>query len=166
MAPMIIVSYADISATGFSRQEDRQLPAPRAFWQAAEALLLSDVVQPPESIRSTVGEPVWSLRLVTVAGQAYWCFAVQGRGGPFGVAGTCRFGFVRADDTHPVDAWALGSSELTSADPPLRAPDAGAVAAAYPAVIAAVLLGRHVVEIPLGPVEAAALIPRFWPRYQ
>ncbi|MFI6227919.1 hypothetical protein ACIBCR_11460 [Micromonospora echinospora] len=159
MAPMIVVQYADISAAGFSPQEDSSRRAPRAFWRAAEDLLLSDVVQPPESIRSTVGQPVWSLRPVTVDGVAHWCFAVQGRGGPFGVAGTCRFGFLAADAVHPADAWAQGRDELTAGDPPARAPDAGAVAAAYRTVLTAVLQGRQVVEIPLDAVDAAALIP-------
>ncbi|SCL34528.1 hypothetical protein GA0074692_3854 [Micromonospora pallida] len=156
---MTVVQYADISAAGFSPQEDANRRAPRAFWRAAEDLLFSDVVQPPESIRSTVGVPVWSLRHVVVDGAAYWCFAVQGRGGPFGVAGTCRFGFLAADRVHPADAWAQGRKELAAGDPPSRAPDPKAVAAAYRGVLAAVLLGRPVVGIPLDPVDASALIP-------
>jgi len=105
MSQMHTVAWADADGTGFSPQ-DPHGDVPREYWQAAQRMLTAEVVQPPESIRSTMPHPVWTLRRVSVGALGgHWCFSVQGRGGSFGVAGTCEFTFANEADWHPADVW-------------------------------------------------------------
>ncbi|WP_250030772.1 hypothetical protein [Paractinoplanes maris] len=105
---MVVVQWADLTGTGFSRQPGDN-KAPAEYWAAAEAMLQADLTQPPEFIRDTGTHPVWTLRHVPVGRRRRWCFVVQGRRGDnkFGVAGACRFAFA-VNDVEACDAWRLG----------------------------------------------------------
>ena len=120
---MIVVQYADVGI-GFSPHETGAATAPRRFWEAARELVSDGLGQPPVSIRTTGAHPIWGLRRLYVAGEAWWCFSVQGRGGRFGVAGTCRFGFLPGGE-HPYDVWQVGVSRAAAGDP-VTPPAAGA----------------------------------------
>ena len=149
---MIVVRWADLRGTGFSRHDPQS--APPAYWAAAERLLRSDLSQPPEAVRSTVAHPIWTLRHLDVDGRGHWCFAVQGRRGPFGVAGGCRFGFV-PDTVPPAEAWELGREQVAEQDP-------ATVVQAPPALVESVLAGICLwrPRLPVGndPAAAAAVI--------
>jgi len=166
---MVMVQWADLTGGGFRRHEVGP-PAPREFWAAAEQLLQADLSQPPEGIRSTVGHPVWTLRRVAVRGRWTWCFVVQGRRGPFGVAGSCRFAFA-PEDMPAFDAWHAGravaaapedtatgdaTDDATTADT-VAAGDDGELLAA---VLGGIVTGRQAVPVEAPPGAAADLIPR------
>jgi len=149
---MIVVRWADLQGTGFSRHDPQS--APPAYWAAGERLLRSDLSQPPEAVRSTVAHPIWTLRHLDVDGRGHWCFAVQGRRGPFGVAGGCRFGFV-PDTVPPAAAWELGREQVAEQD-------AATIGPAPPELVEGVLAGVCLwrPRLPVGndPAEAAAVI--------
>ncbi|MET8153152.1 hypothetical protein ACIBSW_39975 [Actinoplanes sp. NPDC049668] len=155
---MIMVQWADLTGRGFSPHEVGP-PAPREYWAAAERLLQADLSQPPEGIRSTVGHPIWTLRRVQVQGRWLWCFVVQGRRGPFGVAGTCRFAFA-TEDMPALRAWTAGS-ELAAGDqglPPVPH-DAAWFERTVLQVLGGVVVRQSAIPVAGGPAEAAALIP-------
>src|SRR5882672_8541431 len=104
---MIALGYAD-QGSGFAREQP-ETAENRDFWRAVDVMLYDDVRQPPEDVRSTVGHPVWGLRMVEVgkARLRHWCFTVQGRDGSFGLAGTCRFAFF-PESVRPGEVWAAG----------------------------------------------------------
>ncbi|AGZ41546.1 hypothetical protein [Actinoplanes friuliensis] len=152
MTEMIVVRWADLAGTGFSRHEPKS--APPAYWAVAERLLRSDLSQPPEAFLTTIPHPIWTLRHLDVEGRGHWCFAVQGRKGPFGVAGGCRFGFV-PDEVLPAEAWELGREQV--------APEDSAVAPQAPSDLIEGVLGgvcRRQSRLPVGndPATAAAVI--------
>jgi hypothetical protein len=144
---MIMVQWADLTGRGFSPHEEGPA-APREYWGAAERLLQADLSQPPEGIRSTVGHPVWTLRRVLVQGRWLWCFVVQGRRGPFGVAGTCRFAFATEGMT-ALEAWTAGT-EIAAGDQ--RAPAVPYDAERFQLAVMQ-LLGGIVTKQPAIPVD-------------
>ncbi|MEU7908940.1 hypothetical protein [Actinoplanes sp. NPDC049118] len=155
---MIMVQWADLTGRGFSPHEVGPA-APREYWAAAERLLQADLSQPPEGIRSTVGHPIWTLRRVQVQGRWLWCFVVQGRRGPFGVAGTCRFAFA-TEDMSALQAWTAGG-EIAAGDqglPPVPH-DAGWFEHTVMQVLGGIVVRQGAVPVSGGPAEAAALIP-------
>lgn len=151
MTQLVVVRWADLQGTGFSRQDPRS--APQAFWAAGERLLRTDLSQPPEAVRTTLPHPVWTLRHLEVDGRGHWCFAVQGRRGPFGVAGGCRFGFV-PDDVLPAQAWELGRAQVAEQEPDPAAPAPELVEG----VLAGICLGRPRLPVGHDPAAAAAVI--------
>jgi hypothetical protein len=155
---MIMVQWADLTGRGFSPHEVGPT-APREYWAAAERLLQADLSQPPEGIRSTVGHPIWTLRRVQVQSRWRWCFVVQGRRGPFGVAGTCRFAFA-TDDLSAWQAWTAGS-EIAAGDQGLPSVphDAGWFERTVMQVLGGVVVRQPAIPVAGGPAEAAALIP-------
>jgi hypothetical protein len=154
---MIMVQWADLTGRGFSPHEVGP-EVPREYWAAAERLLQGDLSQPPEGIRSTVGHPVWTLRRVQVQGRWQWCFVVQGRRGPFGVAGTCRFAFA-AESMSAWDAWTAGT-EVAAADHTLPASphDPDQFTRAMIQVLGGVAIRQAAVPVAGDPVQAAAII--------
>jgi hypothetical protein len=155
---MIMVQWADLTGRGFSPHEVGPA-APREYWAAAERLLQADLSQPPEGIRSTVGHPIWTLRRVKVQGRWLWCFVVQGRRGPFGVAGTCRFAFATGD-VPALQAWTDGC-EIAAGDqglPPVPH-DAAWFEQTVMHVLGGIVVRQSAVPVSGGPAEAAALIP-------
>ncbi|GGK07235.1 hypothetical protein GCM10010123_41360 [Pilimelia anulata] len=155
---VIRVQYADMVGMGFSRYEPPDEPkVGRAFWDTAHRLLRAEVVQPPASLRSTLGHPIWSLRIVDVDGLGdFWCFAEQGRSGSFGMAGTCRFSFV-STDWHPAEVWAAGARSAAADHP--DAPDGPAdLADTLPRVLAALAAGANRVPLPGTPAAAATVL--------
>ncbi|MDG6109359.1 hypothetical protein Daura_09960 [Dactylosporangium aurantiacum] len=149
---LISVKWADTTGTGFTRQDDGA-PPPQPYVMAAQRLLNGDLSQPPEALRMTLPHPVWSMRTVDVGGQQLWCFVVQGRRGPFGVAGTCWYLFAEPG-ARPADVWTAGC-ELAAADhEDLERPDAGWLAAATLDVLTAVLVpGREQQALPGTPAQ-------------
>jgi hypothetical protein len=155
---MIMVQWADLTGRGFSPHEPGPA-APREYWAAAERLLRTDLSQPPEGISSTVGHPVWTLRRVSVQGRPLWCFVVQGRRGPFGVAGTCRFAFA-AEGMTALQAWTAGT-EIAGGDQPAPAVpyDAGGFQLAVMQLLGGIVTGQPAIPVGGGPGRAAAVIP-------
>ncbi|MEU8610896.1 hypothetical protein AB0C29_23195 [Actinoplanes sp. NPDC048791] len=152
---MIMVQWADLTGRGFS-PHDVGPAAPREYWAAAERLLQADLSQPPEGIRSTVGHPVWTLRRVAVQGRRLWCFVVQGRRGPFGVAGTCRFAFA-AEGMSALDAWTAGT-ELAAEDRPAL-PDDERFQTVVMQVLGGIVTRQAAVPVDGDPAQTAAIIP-------
>lgn len=161
---MVMVQWADLTGGGFRRHEVGA-PAAREYWAAAEQLLQSDLSQPPEGIRSTVGHPVWTLRRVAVRGRSTWCFIVQGRRGPFGVAGSCRFAFA-PEQMPALEAWRAGRAVAAAdyepiAGLPATDDDLGTTFAdVLGDVLGALVVGRPAVPVDVPPELAAVLIPR------
>lgn len=148
------VVWADADGTGFSPYDPDDDGVPRAYWKTAQRLLTADVVQPPESLPTTLPHPVWSLRRVEVSPLGhFWCFSVQGRGGPFGVAGTCRFVFADAAQWHPAEVWwaAAEAARLDTAD---EEPDRALLRRG----LAALLLDRAQLAVPGSPAQVAGLV--------
>ncbi|WP_433719693.1 hypothetical protein ACQP2Y_33145 [Actinoplanes sp. CA-051413] len=152
---MIMVQWADLTGRGFS-PHDVGPAAPREYWAAAERLLQADLSQPPEGIRSTDGHPVWTLRRVAVQGRRLWCFVVQGRRGPFGVAGTCRFAFA-AEGMSALDAWTAGT-ELAAEDRPAL-PDDERFQTVVMQVLGGIVTRQAAVPVDGDPAQIAAIIP-------
>lgn len=153
---MIRVEWADVSGTGFSPQRRDDEDVPPEYWAAAEAMLHDDLSQPPEGLRRTGEHPVWTLRRVPVGNVKTWCFVVQGRRGPFGVAGACRFGFA-PPGMGAYESWRLGVEQVAEpAHPPAEEPPPGLLSL----VLGGVLLGQRVIPIPRTPSEAAWVIRR------
>ncbi len=99
----VLVQYADAGA-GFALdpalRRDTRL---QRFVRATEKLLTETVTQPPVPTGRHV---VWSLVAVDVPDVgSHWCFALQGRGGPYGPAGTCQFAFASFDDRSAAQLW-------------------------------------------------------------
>lgn len=155
---MIIVEWADRGGTGFRPQTVGE-QAPPACWAMARTLLDDQVRQPSRTIGPTSPHPVWSLRHVRLGDLGgHWCFAVQGRGGPFGATGMCRFGFL-PDARHPAEAWMSGVLRLTSDD--VVQPDEDTTAEAdLVRVLRGVALGMRVVWAGASPARAATVIER------
>jgi hypothetical protein len=155
---MIMVQWADLTGRGFS-PHDVGPAAPREYWAAAERLLQADLSQPPEGIRSTVGHPVWTLRRVAVQGRRLWCFVVQGRRGPFGVAGTCRFAFA-PEGMPALDAWTAGT-ELAAEDQRIPAIpyDADRFQTVVMQVLGGIVTRQPAVPVDGDPAQTAAIIP-------
>ncbi|WP_433042475.1 caspase, EACC1-associated type [Dactylosporangium sp. CS-033363] len=146
-----LVVWAD-EGRGFAPQRTTDgTPAAAEFRAAAQRLIEDEVVQP--AVRSTVGHPVYSLRVVKVGRRPHWCFAEQGRGGPFGVAGTCRFQFLPYE-YDAGRAWAEGIAAVGGRE--LRA--ARTDEAAVRRLLTGLLLGQPLVRIPGSPAEAAVTI--------
>ena len=155
---MIMVQWADLTGRGFS-PHDVGPGAPRHYWAAAERLLQADLSQPPEGIRSTVGHPVWTLRRVRVQGRWLWCFVVQGRRGPFGVAGTCRFAFA-PEGMPALDAWTAGA-ELAAGDQPVPAvpDDADRFQFVVMRLLGGIVTRQAAIPVDGDPAQTAAIIP-------
>lgn len=159
---MTTVQYADKQGLGFSEYTPPGSPrAPREFKSVADDLLFVKkvVAQPRDEFQETLPHPVWSLRVVKVGARRYWCFAVQGRGGPFGPAGTCRFMFAPVD-VHPADVWRAGMRQAAADHGgELAAPDRDWVNEHVPEVLRALALeGPAQVRLPGSPADAAGLI--------
>jgi hypothetical protein len=153
---MVVVQWSDLTGTGFSPQR-RGSDAPAEYWSAAEALLLSDLSQPPEGIRDTGQHPIWTLRQVSVGRLRTWCFAVQGRlGDDFGVAGTCRFAFA-LHEMDAVEAWKRGI-EATGVRPAPRHTSDTEVAGGVRQVLRSVIAGQDRIPVGLGPADTASVI--------
>lgn len=150
-----VVEWADKVGRGFAPFRPPDNPAGTEFWLAAQALLEADIVaQPP--VKSTAPHPVWSLRYVEVKRLGgRWCFVVQGRGGPFGVAGTCRFSFAPAD-AHPFDVWEASVADECDDPPPAEPPASDVVLR----VLESVLLNAPRVRVPGSPTDVALVIGR------
>lgn len=151
---LTIVEFADVSGTGFDRQPDPAQPVDREYWACAQKLLARDVVQPPELIKATRGHPVWGMRRTLVGGQRMWCFWIQGRGGEFGPAGTCRFGFSDTAE-HPVLVWRAGVEQV--ARQPLEQAKPEDAEALFQ-VIGSIGIGSKRIPIPGTPAQAARVI--------
>ncbi|GLW33141.1 hypothetical protein [Actinoplanes regularis] len=153
---MEIVEWADVSGTGFSPQGRSSGGASPAHWAAAEAMLHEDLGQPPEGIRRTGGHPIWTLRRVPLGDRRTWCFVVQGRRGPFGVAGTSRFGFA-PPGMDAYESWETGMAEVAGPhEPPSEDPPTGLLSV----VLGGVLLRRPVIPIGTSPADTAWVIQR------
>ncbi|GAA2854745.1 hypothetical protein Acy02nite_73730 [Actinoplanes cyaneus] len=153
---MIRVEWADVSGTGFSPQRRDDEDVAPEYWTAAEAMLHDDLSQPPEGLRRTGEHPVWTLRRVVVGNARTWCFVVQGRRGPFGVAGTCRFGFA-PPGMGAYESWRCGAEQVAEpSDPPEEEPPPGLLSV----VLGGILLGQRVIPIARPPAEAAWVIRR------
>ncbi|WP_236048105.1 hypothetical protein [Paractinoplanes ovalisporus] len=152
---MVVVQWADLTGTGFSPQR-RDSDAPAEYWAAAEGLLNADLCQPPDFLRTTGSHPVWTLRKVPVRGHHVWCFAVQGRRGEFGVAGTCRFAFA-TKELEAAEAWQRGieATGAQAAEPQMSDTQ---FAAGVRDVLRGVVLGRDRIGVGLGPAETARII--------
>ncbi|WP_426504809.1 hypothetical protein ACPPVO_45220 [Dactylosporangium sp. McL0621] len=150
-----LIAWADAEGRGFAplRTSDTASSAAPEFWAAATQLIDDDVVAQP-SVRSTMEHPVYSLRAVHVGRRPYWCFAEQGRGGPFGVAGTCRFQFLPFD-LEAGQAWTDGIAAVGGKEP-LAAGHADE--AAVRRALTGLLLGQPLVRLPGSPAEAAVTI--------
>ncbi|MFI1993651.1 hypothetical protein [Actinoplanes sp. NPDC020271] len=157
MNPRLIrVEWADVSGTGFSPQHRDGEEIPPEYWAAAEALLHDDLSQPPEGLRRTGEHPVWTLRRVVVGNARTWCFVVQGRRGPFGVAGACRFGFA-PPGMDAYESWKCGVEQVAEpAAPPAEEPPTGILNV----VLGGVLLGQRIIPIGRPPADAAWVIRR------
>lgn len=155
---MIMVQWADLTGRGFS-PHDVGPTAPREYWAAAERLLQADLSQPPEGIRSTAGHPIWTLRRVHVQGRWLWCFVVQGRRGPFGVAGTCRFAFA-AEGMSALDAWTAGI-EIAAGDQKVPAIpyDADRFQHVVMRLLGGIVTKQAAIPVDGDPAQAAAVIP-------
>jgi hypothetical protein len=155
---LTVVQWADLTGRGFS-PHDIGPGAPREYWDAAERLLQADLSQPPEGIRSTAGQPIWTLRRVDVRGRRLWCFVVQGRRGPFGVAGTCRFAFA-AETVSALDAWTAGAA-LAAADQQLAAPgqDGAWFRREVPRLLGGILTRQAAIPVAGDPARTATIIP-------
>jgi hypothetical protein len=152
---MIVVRYADIGV-GF-RPQETATPVPRKFWDTARDLVHGELGQP--AVRSTGAHPVWGLRLLAIAHEDWWCFSAQGRGGRFGAAGTCRFGFLPAT-WPPARVWRTGVDTVAADDvvaPTTLSTQEGEDLAA--GVLAGIRAGRPSVRLATTPADAAALIP-------
>jgi hypothetical protein len=155
---MIMVQWADLTGRGFSPHEDGPA-APREYWAAAERLLQADLSQPPEGISSTLGHPVWTLRRVQVQGRWLWCFVVQGRRGPFGVAGTCRFAFGTEGMT-ALETWTAGT-EIAAGDqkPPAVPHDPRWFQDVVAEVLGGVVTKQAAIPVTADPGRTATIIP-------
>lgn len=151
---LTVVEWADRVGRGFAPFRPADSAVDTEYWLAAQALLEADIVaQPP--VKATAPHPVWSLRYVEVKRfGAHWCFAVQGRGGEFGVAGTCRFTFTPAD-VHPFTVW-----ETSVAAEPGGSVDASPPQDVVLRVLESVLLNAPRVRVPGAPAEVAQVISR------
>jgi len=110
MADLTIVEWGNpLGGGGYTLYVDHDGPTPdKALQRAAEALVFGPVGQPPEGAQDSDRYPVWSLHHVEVDGLgSHWCFAVQGRGGAFGRAGSCQFAFA-GGDRDPAEVWETG----------------------------------------------------------
>ncbi|WP_305789959.1 hypothetical protein [Symbioplanes lichenis] len=153
---LVMVQWADLTGIGFSPHDRGS--APGEFWTAAEHLLQEDLEQPPENIDSTQGHPVWTLRRVPVGGRRRWCFAVQGRRGPFGVAGSCRFAFA-PPAMGAYDAWRLGRDRAADPDDlPEPGLDHDTFGRLVSEVLGGVALSRAAVPVLAGPGDAAEVV--------
>ncbi|WP_436529273.1 hypothetical protein [Actinoplanes sp. HUAS TT8] len=153
---MVKVEWADVTGTGFSPQGRDSGDVGPEYWAAAEALLHDDLSQPPEGLRRTGDHPVWTLRRVPVGNAKTWCFVVQGRRGPYGVAGACRFGFA-PPGMDAYESWKRGVLEVAEpSDPPAEEPPPGLLSV----VLGGVLLGQRVIPIARPPADTAWVIRR------
>lgn len=157
MTDMIITRYADLTGRGFDRHPVDDETVDRSFWDAARQLIERAVPQPSDFLRNTSPHPVWTLRQVRVGDTWYWCFSVQGRGDGFGVAGTCRFGFLPAG-VPAQEAWRRGREEVAAHDP--TAPASRPVAEGIEEVIVGLAREHRVIRLPGDPADAAAVIER------
>ncbi|RSM42153.1 hypothetical protein DMB66_55180 [Actinoplanes sp. ATCC 53533] len=155
---MIMVQWADLTGRGFS-PHDVGPTAPREYWAAAERLLQADLSQPPEGIRSTAGHPIWTLRRVHVQGRWLWCFVVQGRRGPFGVAGTCRFAFA-AENMSALEAWTAGV-EIAAGDQKVPAIpyDADRFQHVVMQLLGGIVTKQAAIPVDGDPAQTATIIP-------
>ena len=158
MSLLAMVQYADVQGIGFRPYVPAgEAKADRGYWQLAEALLDGEVAQPREGLY-TLPHPVWRLRLIRGGTSRYWCFTVQGRGGPYGAAGTCRFAFWPERD-HPAEVWKEGWHRIASDHPGgVPAADQTWVRTALEPVLGALVTGQRRVRLPGTPAEAAGLI--------
>jgi len=165
MLDLTIVEYGDPArGGGFVLYEDGERPAPpTALQKAAEQLQTGLVMQPPEGVRDSVKYPAWSLHHLQVEQLGpHWCFAVQGRGGAFGRAGSCQYAFApgRAD---PARVWAAGS-QLVGPDGRLgdasngHQPHGGGDRDRLDAALASILSGSRLIVVDGEPAEVAAMI--------
>ncbi len=151
-----MVQWADLTGMGFSPHDRGS--APGEYWAAAERLLHEDLEQPPELIRSTQGHPVWTLRRVAVAGKRRWCFVVQGRRGPFGVAGSCRFAFA-PPAMGAARAWQLGQQRAADPDDLADAKlDHAEFRQLVHRTLAGVALDRAAIPVQAAPGDTAAVV--------
>lgn len=153
---MVVVQWTDADGLGFSRKGPGGTPA--EYWTAAEALLNTDLAQPPGPILDTGGHPVWTLRHVPVGRRSAWCFVVQGRRGDakLGVAGTCRFAFA-LDDLDAADAWQRGiqATGVGQAEPRVSAQE---IADRTRDVLYELTENRERIPVGLEPAGTAAVI--------
>ncbi|WP_433077045.1 hypothetical protein ACQP1P_33470 [Dactylosporangium sp. CA-052675] len=150
-----LIAWADVEGRGFApiRASDTASSAAPEFWAVAERLIDDAVVQP--AVRSTLDHPVYSLRAVTVPRHGrYWCFAEQGRGGHFGVAGTCRFKF-EPFAAGAQQAWAEGIAAVGGKEP-LAAGHADEAGVRH--ALNGLLFGQPLLRLPGTPAEAAITI--------
>lgn len=160
MTDIIITRYADLTGRGFDRHPVDGETVDRAYWEVTRQLIDRPVPQPSEFIRNTSPHPVWTLRQVQVADTWCWVFSVQGRGDRFGVAGTCRFGFLPGH-LPARDAWVRGREELTRDDgTPPAGPAEPMIAEGIEEVIVGLATDERVIRLPGTPAQAAMIIER------
>jgi hypothetical protein len=154
-----------IAGSGFVPFDDpKREPAGKPFRITAEDLLSGPLGQPPPGTAGNDRHPAWSLHQVNVNGVGpHWCFAVQGREGAFGLAGSCQFVFVpiKAD---PVDVW-RECTRLVGPDGRLRYQPHDRTPAAPPEppslvekAMTALARGRRRVAVDADPAAVAATI--------
>ncbi|MBN1174060.1 MAG: hypothetical protein JXA67_17945 [Micromonosporaceae bacterium] len=157
---MTVVEWADRGGGGLSLQRGTTAVR-REFRAVASGLMDRGVGQPSGAIGPTFPHPVWSLRHLRVDRLGgFWCFAVQGRHGPFGAAGTCRFGFL-PDQVPPGDVWRLGNERLAASEQePLPEADPAALEEAVAGVLAGLTFGLTTIRAGRDPALAAQVIGR------
>ena len=167
MIDLTIVEWGDpVGGLGFVHYPDpKRPPAGKPFQKAAAALVSGTVGQPPEGTRDSDRHPVWSLRCVQVDPLGpHWCFAVQGRGGKFGQAGSCQFAFAPAD-VEPRQVWATGA-QWVGADgrlgyqPANQAPSGAVNEQQISGVLTGLAERRSRIAVDGEPVDVAAAIAR------
>jgi hypothetical protein len=167
MIDLTIVEWGDpVGGLGFVHYPDPERPpAGKPFQKATAALVSGTVGQPPEGARDSARHPVWSLRCVLIDSVGpHWCFAVQGRGGKFGQAGSCQFAFAPAD-VEPRQVWAtcvqwVGADGRLGYQPANQAPSGAVNEQQISGVLTGLAERRSRIAVDGEPVDVAAAIAR------